>query len=357
MRLLLIRFSAFGDVILLLSVIASLKRQNPQIQIDLLTRSKFAQLYEGMEGINVIGVDIDKEYNGLSGIWKLYRKIGFNNYDYIIDAHEHLRTKLLRSFSIFDNKPWLSIKKPRRLRKSFIKKGGNEDLPHMTEIYFAPFKKIGLSCELVQPPYVRFSNTEEANVKKFLYEQGVERKNGNWVGLAPFAFHPTKEWGMEKVSHLIKLYKELQPETMLFLFGGGQSEIDKLKRLKTLAPTQIVVVAGHLKLREEWALIHRLDGMLCMDSANMHLAATAGVPIVSIWGATSPKAGFSPIFQDPSHAIQTEDLQCKPCSIYGNKPCMRGDMACMERVTTKQVYVKISQLTQREDTKSSDTRN
>ena len=79
-----------------------------------------------------------------------------------------------------------------------------------------------------------------------------------------------------------------------------------------------------------------LQVMVSMDSANMHLASLVDTPVVSIWGATHPYAGFMGWNQNPANVVQT-DLPCRPCSIYGNKPCMRGDLACMNQINPEDV--------------------
>ena len=83
-----------------------------------------------------------------------------------------------------------------------------------------------------------------------------------------------------------------------------------------------------------------LDIMISMDSANMHLASLVGIPVVSIWGATHPYAGFMGWGQSIDNAIQI-DLPCRPCSIYGNKPCMRGDYACLKNISPEQIVEKV----------------
>ncbi len=80
--------------------------------------------------------------------------------------------------------------------------------------------------------------------------------------------------------------------------------------------------------------------MVSMDSANSHLASLVGVPVVSIWGATHPYAGFMAWGQSEENAVQVS-LPCRPCSIYGNKPCYRGDMACMNRITPEMVIQRV----------------
>ncbi|MBQ2403350.1 MAG: glycosyl transferase family 1, partial [Prevotella sp.] len=81
--------------------------------------------------------------------------------------------------------------------------------------------------------------------------------------------------------------------------------------------------------------------MVSMDSGNMHLASLTGTPVVSIWGATHTLAGFYGWQQDPADIVET-DMACRPCSIYGSKPCERGDYACMNSITPEQVVKKIS---------------
>ena len=93
-------------------------------------------------------------------------------------------------------------------------------------------------------------------------------------------------------------------------------------------------------LHGELVLMSRLDVMLSMDSANMHLASLVGTKVVSIWGATHPYAGFMGWNQSIDNAVQV-DLPCRPCSIYGNKPCTQGNYPCMNNILPQQVVEKI----------------
>ena len=88
-----------------------------------------------------------------------------------------------------------------------------------------------------------------------------------------------------------------------------------------------------------------LDVMVSMDSSNMHLASLVGIPVVSIWGATHPYAGFLGWGQQQENIIQT-DLDCRPCSIYGQKPCRRGDFACMNSIKPQTIIERINTLLQ-----------
>ena len=86
-----------------------------------------------------------------------------------------------------------------------------------------------------------------------------------------------------------------------------------------------------------------LDVMISMDSANMHLASLTNTPVVSIWGATHPYAGFMGYNQSIDNSIQL-DMPCRPCSIFGQKPCQRGDYACMNDIDPETIVEKISNL-------------
>ena len=102
------------------------------------------------------------------------------------------------------------------------------------------------------------------------------------------------------------------------------------------------MVAGRLKLEQELALMSHLKLMVSMDSANMHLASLAGTPVVSIWGATHPLAGFMGWNQRTEWAVQADSLPCRPCSIFGNKPCLRGDYACLTGLKAEDILCKIN---------------
>jgi ADP-heptose:LPS heptosyltransferase len=99
-------------------------------------------------------------------------------------------------------------------------------------------------------------------------------------------------------------------------------------------------MAGKYSFQKELELISALDLMISMDSANMHLGALFGVPVVSIWGATHPYAGFYGWGQLPGNAAQI-DLYCRPCSVFGNKTCYRGDLACLNNISPLMVYDKV----------------
>ncbi len=77
-----------------------------------------------------------------------------------------------------------------------------------------------------------------------------------------------------------------------------------------------------------------------MDSANMHLAALAGTPTVSVWGATHPYCGFRGWRQKEELTVQLP-MDCRPCSVFGNKPCLRGDYLCLAAIKPELILNKV----------------
>jgi ADP-heptose:LPS heptosyltransferase len=96
-------------------------------------------------------------------------------------------------------------------------------------------------------------------------------------------------------------------------------------------------------MHQELILMSHLDVMISMDSSNMHLASLTNTPVVSIWGATHPYAGFMGWGQSEDNAVQIP-LDCRPCSIFGQKPCLRGDYACMRNIAPETIVEKVEKV-------------
>ena len=127
----------------------------------------------------------------------------------------------------------------------------------------------------------------------------------------------------------------------VWMFGSGQEakELEEWAKDKE----QVELLAGKLSFQEELEHIATLDVMVSMDSANMHFASCMGVPVVSIWGATHPCRGFYGWRQNPAWAVQA-DMDCRPCSKYGSKPCKYGDYRCMQSIGLEDVLGKVEAL-------------
>ena len=178
------------------------------------------------------------------------------------------------------------------------------------------------------------SEKEEEEVKA----ESLKPRGEKWIGIAPFAAHKGKIYPLEKMERVIELLLEREPNCRIFLFGGGAEERELLTQWESRHDRCTCALLG--SLYNELVLMSHLDTMVSMDSANMHLASLTGTRVVSVWGATHPFAGFMGWNQSPADAVQTT-LPCRPCSIFGNKPCLHGDYPCLNSITPEEIVERV----------------
>ena len=339
MKLLAIRFSALGDVAMTVPVIDSLARRYPQHDFVFVSRPFVAPLFGRMpSNVRFIGVDV-KQYPGLQGLYRLFKVLKKEAPDAVADLHDVLRTKVLRTFFRLGGVRTASIDKGRKEKKELTRphKGIPNPLKTSFERYEDVFRRLGLEVETT---FRSIFEDEAADVSPLIPLTGTKGAD-RWIGIAPFAAHRGKILPERIMEELIGLLSSMTGYKV-FLFGGGKAEKEKLEAWEKRYP-QTVSLAGKLKMTEELALMSRLDAMVSMDSANMHLASLVGTPVISVWGATHPAAGFMGWGQSEENAVQL-DLECRPCSIYGNKPCRRGDYACLESIQAVDILNKIKRV-------------
>ncbi len=345
-KILLLRFSAMGDVLLMVPVVRSLVAAHPDVEVTIATRPKFASFFAGIDRVKVFEADVDYRFTGFFGVRKLFFALLVkDDYDWVIDMHDHVRTIILRNLFRLFGKKVVVFEKGRKEKRRFIRKQNKivKPLPHATERYRRALEQAGFSFSLLPGPWLTADSTTRQQVQQWLDRQGLTKQQP-WIGIAPFALHPTKIWPLANYPALItELHKMLG--ATFFLFGGGQQEIAYFNELKALFPQQVVIVAGRLRPQQEIALMPMLDVMICTDSSNMHLATLAGTPVVSIWGGTHPDVGFAPLGQEQAGVLQIsrQELPCRPCSVFGKQHCYRGDMACLTRITPADVVQKVLQ--------------
>ncbi len=312
-RILVIRFSSMGDVLLTAPVIKGALEANPDLRIDFVTKKHFAGYFQGIERLNVIPADTDLEYKGFLGLMRLSREIlKAAKPDLVIDLHEVIRSRVLRYFFALRGIPVYRINKGRREKKAYIKGKKQTRLKHTTERYSDVFSLAGIDAPLVNFP---FSSLAKPKPKKKLRAINI--------GLAPFARHQAKAWSLANMVELISLLSSKMD--VAFYFYGSKNDADRLSSFD-FGQSIVTVHAGKLSPNEELKSISELDLFVSMDSANMHLADLVGIPVISVWGATHPDLGFRPLNQPDIYAVQApEAISCRPCSVYGNKACTLKD--------------------------------
>lgn len=329
------RFSAMGDVALTLPALKSVLEKEEDLRLVMVTRKRFVPFFAGQERIEVFPCDFEGRHKGPAGLWKLFQELRKFRPDYVIDLHQNLRTAVLKGLFSFTGLSIGSLDKQRAAKKAITTGMRTAPLPHVTEQYRAVFGAVGLQSS-ENPPSLPLIQTGSAAQQK-IAQWNVP---GPYLGLAPFAQHKGKIWPLEKYAALLPLLRERYPKHTVLLFGGGAKEKELLN---TLQGDSIVNTVGLFSLDEELALIGKLDFMLCGDTSNLHFACLMGTPVYSIWGATHVLTGFGPLYQPRENIIEIpkEELACRPCSVFGNKPCSRGDYACLQWIQPKTILQKL----------------
>lgn len=340
-KILVYRFSAMGDVVMVLPVLKGLLESDDQLEIYLLTRPFLFPVFEGIDRLHLVAADLKGKHKGVPGLFRLFRQLRREiNPDQVFDLHQVMRTKVLNFFFRLSKTPVVCFNKGRDEKKAAVKAKMHEQLPSSIDRYAAAFSSAGFRFVLPAPGL--FASSPKAGLLKKL---GIDRENGEkLVGIAPFARHRQKVWGVDKVRELMSLLQQV-PGLSVLLFGGGAGELKTLEQLAAEFPNA-VVANTKIDFREELQLLPHLDVMVSMDSANMHLGAMSGIPVVSVWGATHPSLGFAPYHQPAENLMQYNghELDCRPCSVFGNKKCRYGDVRCMQYIPVSQVAERIGYL-------------
>lgn len=314
------RFSAFGDVAMTVPVLTEFLEQNPDIQVVFISRENFRGLFDGLPNLIFKGINID-DYKGFFGMRRLAKELQQEfKPDFIADLHDVIRTKILsRAFRRNGfNVQVIDKGKDAKEELTNIWNIEKKPLKHNTERYADVFRAFGFTLNLSHQ-YRRLKSDKKA------------------IGFAPFAQHEGKMMPLEKSFELARL---LSSKDKVYFFGGGASEVATLNDWASKIPNS-ENLAGKLSLKEELSKIAELKTMISMDSANMHLASLVGTRCVSVWGSTHPFAGFLGYGQSNEDVVQVVDLTCRPCSVFGDKPCYRGDWACLHELDIQQIVSKI----------------
>ena len=321
-KILVTRFSALGDVAIAYHTIQAVLNQNKDIEIIFLSKPFFRKIFSNIERLQCYDADLKNKHKGIMGLRRLAKEIDSqHNIELFIDIHNVLRTKILRFFFSTKVKKF-KINKGRKEKYQLTKRKNKKikQLKHSAERYAEVFRKAGLKIDFSQ------YKSDYQIIKSNSLNNYLSNFAGKKIAIAPFAAHNTKQYPLEKMQKVISTLN--QQEINTFILGGG-------KREKTIAETwdnqfeYVHSVIGKFTIQEEIALIDACEKIITMDSGNMHLAALTSTQIVSIWGATHPYLGFSPFNKKDTIYIQ-KNINCRPCSVYGNKKCYRDKMYCME---------------------------
>jgi ADP-heptose:LPS heptosyltransferase len=323
-----------GDVAMCVPVIRLLLQQHSNLSITFVSDKKLAPFFANIKNCEFIGADLKGEHKGFFGLFRLFKLIvSKHKVDAIADLHSVVRTHVLKLFFTLTGEKIFSIDKGRTEKKELTAKSKTNfhQLKSGFKRYADVFEHMGYSINL-QPSLLNTTKLALPESAKTFFE------NKQCIGIAPFAAHAQKMYDINKMKKVVEELSKLNIN--ILVFGGGAKEKNILDGWIKYNHPNVFNLTGKFNLQEELAIISNLKLMCSMDSANMHMASMYNIPVVSIWGATHPYAGFLGWGQSDENMVSV-DLPCRPCSVYGNKKCWRGDHACMEQITPETIISKI----------------
>lgn len=329
-----------GDVAMTVPVLRELAKSYPNLQLTMLSRGFLKPLFADIPQLSFFTADVYGKHKGVFGLFRLAKALKASNIDAVVDLHNVTRSKILCFYlKLLGVKSIKTIDKGRAEKKKLIKTPIKQAKQLKTTIarYATVLQQLGFNLDLSKPQFPAIKPLNKALLTL------TGKKTKPWIGIAPFAQYDSKTYPLDLMEEVINVLAE--KDYQLLLFGGGAKEVALLEVIAQKYKNTIAV-AGQLKFRDELLLISHLDCMLAMDSANAHLAAMQGIPVVTLWGVTHPYAGFMPFNQSIDTAIlpDLEKYPMLPCSIYGNKTC-KDYQGAMRSITPETVVEKIILLT------------
>lgn len=324
-NILVLRLTALGDVVMTMPILYPLCKENPDKQFTILTTPVAKGVFiDKPSNLNIETYNKTGRYKGVKGVFKFFLDYRNHGFDTVIDLHDVLRTKLIRKLFKLAGCRVAVIDKGRGDKRALVLNGSqnSEELKSTFCRYEEVFSKVGLNIKL---PFTSLScSSVEALPTELLRSEDDSRA---WIGIAPISKHKGKNYPLDKMHEVVKALDSCGRYKVL-LFGSKEDN-NTLQQWASEGVNTMSLATMSLGFAKEMLLIKSLDTMLSMDSFNMHLAAIVGTPVVSIWGATHPYAGFLGWSVSRKDIIQL-DMACRPCSIFGDKPCKFNTYACLD---------------------------
>lgn len=314
MKVLILRFSSIGDLVLTTPVLRCLKQQQAA-EVHLLVKKRFASVLQDCPYIDRLHV-FDHD------IGAVVPALVEEGFDRVIDLHKNLRSWRIRmalgvpaqSFQKLNVEKWLLVN---------FKMNRLPDV-HIVDRYLAAVSSLGVTYD--GQGLEHFINPDD--------EVNVEREYGvrSYLAVAVGAAHATKRI---PEAQLAELCAQL-PWPVLLL--GGPDDIGRGERIAGAAGNHVQNTCGQLRLQQSASLIRQARVVLSPDTGLMHIAAAFRKPLLSVWGNTVPEFGMYPFYPDTSAAhesvmLQVPNLPCRPCSKIGYEVCPKGHFRCMTDIT------------------------
>lgn len=320
-RILVIRLSSFGDLVLTQPVFANLKAACPDASVELLVREKYAPLFE--PGPCTGGADVVHTFEQFRPSQEIF--------GLLFDLHGNWRSRQVRR-QIRAGRVFVYPKqRVARMARVWLKRFSPFRLRPTLELYFDVLRQAGIPI-LTSEPNWRVHESARQEAGKYLTNQKAGQ--GDFlVGLGPGARWETKRWSAERFIETGRLLNRARPAR--FVLFGSKGEEQLLRQIAAELPDPKPLIISDAPLGLLPALLAELRLFISNDSGLMHLAVAVGTPTIGIFGPTHPALGFAPTGKHTR--TLHHPVWCSPCSLHGSKPCFRSRRFCLEGITPEQV--------------------
>lgn len=304
-KILIIRFSSIGDIILTSPVVRCVKQQVAGAEIHFLTKKSFKDLIE-------FNPHIDKKIPFEKGLSNLLGQLRNENYDLIIDLHKSLRSRVITSalgvktvsYDKLNYEKWLMVKFKKNKLPS----------KHIVDRYFDAIQSLGVFNDNKGLDF--FTGDVPVPVIPF----------NNYIAFAIGARHETKKLPPEKIISIIKLLNE----NVILL--GGKEDIQTGEIIRSGEPEKVFNSCGKYSIIQSALVVKNAAAVITHDTGLMHIAAAYKKKIISVWGNTIPEFGMFPYMpgnENNSIIAEVKNLYCRPCSKIGFARCPEKHFRCM----------------------------
>ncbi|MFK7899943.1 MAG: lipopolysaccharide heptosyltransferase II [Cyclobacteriaceae bacterium] len=328
-KILIVRLSAIGDIILTTPLVRAVRTRFPKAEIHFLTKKGTVCLLENNPAINKV-IPFDSKTTSLKD---LIAETKAENYDWIIDIHKNLRSRMLRWFGGAKLTTTYNKSYVRRMVLLYFRIRSAKPIVPVIDKYFQAVSKFGIENDN-KGTEVFFTKSDQQKVDS-IFKKEDEKK---LVTICPGASFTTKQWKLSGFEEVGRYYVKKGCQVV---FLGGPTDIEVCETLAKKVDG--ISVAGKLKLLESAALLKQSDVAITNDSGMLHLAQSQQTPIVAIYGPTTKDWGFFPV-PEKSRVVEHEGLNCRPCHSKGSDNCPKRHFKCMNEIGSSSVINAVNEL-------------
>lgn len=347
MRILIIRFSSLGDVLLTTPVLRSIRKSYPFATIHFLTKKQFAPIIENNPNINQI-IEYDRNTERFT---HLIKKIAGNRYDLIIDLQAKLNSFLIKLFG--GNCKKVTYNKRHFYRWRLTHQSFSRNLAPIKStvyLYTSVLDKLGIELDEEKLDIFLPENQDEIYSGFRIKDSsvlgpdyiGTSEDRKFRITISPGATHFTKQYPAEYYAQLIDLMIDKLGVQVILL--GSRTEKRLTAQISSGCKNTILDLAGKTDIMELAVIIKKSDLFISGDCGPMHIAEALRKPQIAIFGPTHPKLGFAPL--NPKAIIIQKELNCRPCSLHGRDRCPKGHFKCMKDIKPEEVFRKVKDIKQ-----------